>query len=106
MKVVPTHSGEYLWLWCPGCKDLINISTSKWSWNGDLEKPTISPSILTHEIKTDAGHIYRPQCHSFVVDGVWQFLNDCGHEMAGQHVPMGEVEWPEWLTPIFEKDKA
>lgn len=35
-------------------------------------------------------------CHSFVVDGVWQYLGDCTHAMADQHVPM--VDLPDWVT--------
>lgn len=34
-------------------------------------------------------------CHSFLKAGVWQFLSDCTHAMAGQSVPAVPV--PQWL---------
>ncbi|MFY9141451.1 DUF6527 family protein [Sulfuricurvum sp.] len=61
--------------------------TSNWSWNGDTERPTLKPSILT-EFRY-AGVPYR--CHSFVNDGVVQFLSDCSHELVGQTVELVEV---------------
>ena len=56
-----------------------------WSFNGDYDKPTFSPSMLCNPGGRQAGH---PVCHSFLREGVWQFLGDCSHEMVGQHVPM------------------
>lgn len=55
-----------------------------WEWNGDVERPTLSPSILT---KNQMG-----VCHSFVRDGRIQFLNDCTHEYAGQTLDLLEVD--------------
>lgn len=58
--------------------------TNNWTWNGDTEKPTLKPSILT------TNHLYR--CHSFVNDGKAQFLQDCSHDLVNQTVDMLEVE--------------
>lgn len=55
-----------------------------WNWNGDTEKPTFTPSLLT----TD--HNYR--CHSFITDGKVRFLSDCSHEFAGQTVDLLDVD--------------
>lgn len=59
--------------------------TGNWSWNGDVEKPTLKPSILS-----DQG----PElvCHSFVNDGKIQFLGDCTHEFAGQTLDLLDVD--------------
>lgn len=85
---------------CPGCSELmvsegvhiLAVNTSdvspSWSFNNDLEKPTLSPSIRTRYNE----HV----CHSFLKDGVFQFLNDCTHSLAGQNVPMPDL--PEWLV--------
>jgi len=77
------------WFWCPGCKGYHRIPFENgpvtWDFNGDVDAPTISPSILTD------GHRPERRCHSFVRSGKIQFLNDCGHELAGQ-----TVELPEW----------
>lgn len=32
-------------------------------------------------------------CHSYRRIGVWEFLSDCTHDMAGQKVPM--IDFPE-----------
>jgi len=73
-----------------------------WSFNGDLTRPTLSPSILAR-----SGH-YVPGfngvcecsgggeywgfrcyvCHSFVRDGRIEFLSDCTHPLAGQTVDL------------------
>jgi hypothetical protein len=86
----PTGRDSY-WLWCPACDDAVRIDSS-WGWNGDLERPTFTPSLLTR--MTIAG--VENVCHSFVTDGVWNFLGDCTHDKAGQFVPM--VDLPAWLA--------
>lgn len=74
--------------WCPGCKTYHGVWTqrpndltgSKWTWNGDRQKPTFNPSILVHPGD------HRPRCHSFVQDGMIQFCDDSGHALAGKTV--------------------
>ena len=56
-----------------------------WAFNGDHEKPTFSPSMGSN---LQGQQEHHPRCHSFLVDGIWQFLGDSTHAMAGQHVPM------------------
>jgi hypothetical protein len=86
--------GQSIWLWCPAC-DLpkrlpVNRSEgTSWDFDGNIEAPTLSPSILQH------GGGNHPQCHSFLRSGMWDFLSDCTHSMAGQQVPM--VSLPDWL---------
>lgn len=60
--------------------------TPNWSWNGDTERPTLKPSILTRQPPV------CECCHSFVNDGKVQFLADCSHELAGQTVDLLDVE--------------
>nr|WP_241264071.1 DUF6527 family protein [Bowmanella dokdonensis] len=77
---------------CPGCKTLHQIWTTgpvKWSFNGDYERPTFSPSLF---VNPDGSNPTVPKCHSFIRNGIWEFLSDCTHELAGQKVPMIEVE--------------
>ncbi len=63
-----------------------------WEFNGDLERPTFSPSLLVYEGKhEDTGEIHQPLCHTFVRDGQVEFLNDCGHKLAGQTRPLLDV---------------
>ena len=56
-----------------------------WEFDGNYDSPTFSPSMLSNKEQIDSHH---PLCHSFVKAGVWEFLADCTHEMAGQEVPM------------------
>ena len=81
---------------CPGCASMdgndglhiLPINTTQkqpsWDWNNDLDLPTISPSILT---RNGRGGI----CHSFLKDGVFEFLSDSTHSFAGQNVPIGHL---------------
>lgn len=71
---------------CPGCKcgHQICTGTGQWTFDGDMEKPTINPSVLCYEIP----EAKIPRCHSFVRAGVIQFLSDCSHELAGKTVPL------------------
>ena len=73
---------------CPGCEVshivLTDAGTPQWGFNGDVDHPTVTPSI-----RVRGGGI--GMCHSFVEGGKIRFLNDCTHELAGQ-----TVELPEW----------
>ena len=85
--------------------------TGCWSWNGDVERPTLRPSVLTQ-----AGH-YAPQhqpddtcwctyyadnphespvfscyrCHTWINDGQAQFLSDSTHAHAGKTLDLLDV---------------
>ena len=92
---VAGESGFILYLWFPGCDDLHGVEvdtshTSAWAWNGDLEKPTISPSINCL-VNRKGG-----QCHSFVRDGRWEFLTDSNHALAGQTMDLPDL--PDWFV--------
>lgn len=80
---------------CPGCKDThaVNQAGLRWLYNGDPDKPTFSPSILVTYGGVDADDEdgLPSRCHSFVRDGMIQFLSDCSHALKGQ-----TVEIPEW----------
>lgn len=87
---VENRKGMHLF-WCPGCKCCHYIATSEndcgfpiWKWDGDVEKPTISPSIKVEYHGADKNTI----CHSFIRDGKIQYLSDCTHELAGKTIDM------------------
>lgn len=94
--------GAQVWTWCPGCDRLhpFTIETTSaalnggvtWDWDGDLARPTFSPSMLVGPDSSGHG-----QCHSFVRAGRWEFLSDSDHHLAGQTVDM--VPLPaDWLA--------
>ena len=74
--------------YCPGCEQVHQIRAKgpepRWTFNGDLDKPTFSPSyLLTSDYGTDRK---KRVCHSFIRDGKIQFLGDCTHKLAGKTV--------------------
>lgn len=76
---------------CPGCRGPHTIPTSgpnAWGFNGEVDRPTTTPSILVNRGRLNkTEHI----CHSFVVNGMIQFLSDCTHALAGQTVELPDV---------------
>lgn len=74
---------------CPACGDG-HLFDARWTFNGDLDRPTFTPSMLVHEHPYGDG--VRPRCHSFVTDGRIQFLSDSGHAMAGQTVELPDLD--------------
>lgn len=70
---------------CPGCEYGHNIEVPRWTWNGSLELPTFTPSLLVNKDFPAA------RCHSHITDGKIQFLSDCFHKLAGQ-----TVDIPDW----------
>ncbi len=82
---------------CPGCAAPHVVPTSgpnAWGFNGDMERPTLSPSVLCHPHPALDEHGKRyetPRCHTFIRDGRIEFLADCTHALAGQTVDLPEV---------------
>jgi hypothetical protein len=62
----------------------------RWTFNGDFEKPTFSPSLNTWYGGSDGVPLHR--CHSFIRDGRIEFLGDCTHALAGKTVDLPEIE--------------
>jgi hypothetical protein len=85
---------ERLLFWCPGCDTVMQVCPKRWSWNGDVDKPTLWPSIKQTcgpfpEGSSRAGQ--TEVCHCFVRDGNIEFCNDCTHEKRGT-MPLPELE--------------
>lgn len=110
--------GGRLRFWCPGCDgphDLLvgEGAGPRWCWNGKIDTPTFTPSVLVrtgHHVpgtkrRPDGNCIYCEEnaregeasdcsiCHSFVTGGQIQFLTDSTHKLAGQTVPL--PDYPE-----------
>ena len=69
-----------------------------WEFDGNMERPTFSPSLLMKSDwwnpETEAFDI-QLQCHFFLRDGIFEYLDDCNHKLAGQNVPMVEFDKEE-----------
>jgi hypothetical protein len=84
--------------------------TGKWTWNGDTERATLKPSVLTqsghfdpsqkdkacwctyykeHPEETPVFQCYR--CHTWINDGKAQFLPDSSHEFSGKTLDLIDV---------------
>jgi len=93
---------------CPACGNG-HLFDTRWIFNGDLEKPTFTPSMM---IKS--GHYAGPPekpcwcdynkehpdqpapfecsiCHSVVTDGKIAFCGDSTHKLAGQTVDLPDL---------------
>lgn len=118
MKLITVEDrpGAYI-LWCPGCECGHLFPTGpgekpRWTFNGNLAKPTFTPSMLIKGTRyTQKGHAQynawqkagfpepAPEkfeteeyvCHSNVTDGQIQFHSDCTHHLKGQRVPLTEM---------------
>lgn len=98
IRKVPVSETEYqCQFMCPGCECLHAFNDATWEFNGDITKPTLRPSFLTHGGRPKPGNglphdteIFR--CHSFIKDGMIEFLSDCTHKLASQTIELPEVE--------------
>ncbi len=79
--------------YCPGC-DVSHCFDKRWTFNGDVEKPTFTPSLLIDKLtKNDT----QARCHSFVTDGQIRYLSDCEHGMKGKTITI-----PDWSEDKFK----
>jgi hypothetical protein len=94
LRRVANESGtEILYLfWCPGCKETHPYTTAtqtggkpSWGFNGNMEKPSFTPSLLCWPSRTEL------RCHLYVTDGRIQYLGDCHHALAGQTIDLPEI---------------
>lgn len=109
-RVLRDTTDNGLMFWCPGCDGMHRVqhgagSGPRWTWNGNVDKPTFSPSVLvkySHWVPPASAENPDPGpqtqvhdiCHSFVTDGRIQFLADCTHALAGQTVDLPDVDAP------------
>lgn len=87
---------------CPGCGSWHSLRTVPgggypcWEFDGDMEKPTFKPSIISRWDKwvgpQDSGHFEEQVCHFFLRKGVFEFLSDCTHSKAGEKLPMIPID--------------
>lgn len=99
--VVTEYEGaQSLTFYCDGCAcgHTIEIAgknpARQWQWDGNREKPTISPSVLcwlehrADEDEEEKKYVDSRRCHSFIRGGMMEFLSDCGHKLAGTTVAL------------------
>ena len=82
-KIEKTTDGKYIF-YCPGCKCHHWFTTPRWQFNGDLENPTVSPSIRI-SIRD------KSICHFHIENGKIEYLDDCIHELRNKVVEMEDA---------------
>jgi hypothetical protein len=103
--------------YCPGCKQVHQIQYGagpgpRWTWDGDVERPTFTPSVLVRGVREDmtdeewaeydaeyrrVGRAvlegkFGTTCHTYITAGRIQFLGDCTHALAGQTVDLPDLD--------------
>lgn len=90
LKIEDAKDGQPDYLFdCPGCGNSHGVWTqnhnvhtgAKWQFNGDVNKPTVTPSILVRHNSFRSivdgigvtGTEYEHVCHTFITDGRIQF---------------------------------
>lgn len=106
-KVLRSYPPTEMAFWCPACKcehpyRVVPVEGDQsqypvWEWNGSMEKPTFSPSLLIFNRGRDSG----TSCHLFVREGRIEYCSDCPHEFAGKTVDMVPLdpETDDWVYP-------
>lgn len=107
-KVKDEGNGNYSFF-CPGCGYLHVYYTQKshpdspvWEFNGDMDNPTFTPSLLNRWGKEADPNWQEPEepgpnngwsgrCHLFVRDGKIEYCGDCSHHLSGKVVEMKEI---------------
>ena len=93
--------------WCQGCEEMHAVRVPGWTFDGNLDAPTFSPSVLvtcahsvppvTPDNLDEWKRAPWPQtkvtdvCHTFITGGMVQFLGDCTHALAGQTLPLPDL---------------
>lgn len=88
-------------VWCEGfqCNHIIPTIKSEWAtiiweFNGDLEKPTFTPSVrISYEEPDELNGPRKDRCcHFFITNGMIQYLSDCTHEYAGKTIELKDTK--------------
>jgi hypothetical protein len=84
--------------WCPACDEAHVYQVPRWTFNGDAERPTLTPSMLIRWGRKVPGYenADMPEggiCHYFLTEGRLHFQGDCTHALSGQIVDL-----PDWPT--------
>lgn len=112
--ITDSNGDKSLMFHCPGCKEYHSVFFHRipgskgptWGWNNDMINPTFTPSLLVRSVSTPKvlekyengdyvlqadGRIKGAKntvCHSFIRNGMIQFLSDCTHSLKSQTIPI------------------
>jgi hypothetical protein len=92
--------------WCPGCQSGHEIAVTqplangaKWTFDGNMERPTFSPSINIRWGKYAGGNEdHGGVCHYFIRGGMIEFCGDSTHALAGKTVALPDIPAGTYVT--------
>ena len=86
-----------LWYQCPACDSQHGIRIEgpepRWGWNGSVEAPTLTPSVLSYIPKNDGTR--ETLCHHHLTDGRVVVCGD-SPKRPNETLPLPPL--PDWLT--------
>lgn len=89
-KLADWGDGDLVY-YCLGCDSAHMLTTTRrnnvgarWTWDGNADAPTFSPSVHLPGV-----------CHHFLRAGRLQYLGDSRHALAGQTVELPDL--PDWM---------
>lgn len=97
LRSMDAYGQKRIAFYCPGCKEhhIINIEAPigrpTWTFNGNWDAPTFSPSVRHFTTDPDTG-VEETYCHYFIVDGRFNYCGDCNHDFNGRQ----GVEMPDY----------
>jgi hypothetical protein len=88
-------------VYCTACRRLHYFpNDGRWSFNGDVDRPTFSPSMneaigpiddpdaaRKHGVKPGG----KARCHFIVTDGEITYCSDCTHHHCAKRMPLEEI---------------
>jgi len=95
---------RHFYFYCPGCKRLhcynVNHKNSNgalWSFNGDFEVPSFSPSLRY------LGYPTGTLCHLFLTNSTLVYCSDNPHDHNGKTIPLPVIPESE-IVGLFGED--
>lgn len=98
LRSVGTPPASGIAHWCPACDAphviWIERAGHVWTWDGNVERPTIQPSVRCFTTYEEDGETVLPNggqrtlCHYFITAGSIDYCADCPHSLSGKRVPL------------------
>jgi hypothetical protein len=93
--------------WCPACDESHVYRVPRWMFDGNVDSPTFSPSMLISwgtwgdDDPEDKEKYDGRICHYFLTAGKLAYCGDSTHALAGQ-----TVDLPDWPKAYEERPGA
>jgi Family of unknown function (DUF6527) len=79
--------------WCPGCKEVHVFPLPRWTWDGNVDAPTTTPSMRIF-LPARGDNPEKTLCHYYLKSGKIEFCGDCAHPLSGKTVDLSDWPYP------------